>query len=123
MSINDILSSDTFIPMCMIFFVVIMAIAVPIGIKAGKQTNNDIYGNDETGETKTELGAKIIALRNSPHPLNKTVLIDKVVFQLTNGERIEFAINDKTLYSTFIDGDIGELKYRGKQFIEFKRNI
>ncbi len=122
MSINDILNDDSFIPICMVMFVIIMVIALPIGIAMGKKTNKSIYGDDEFGSITQVKGAKIVARRTSPHPLNQTVMINMVVFELSNGERIEFAIKDPNTYGVMVEGDFGTLSYRGKKFIRFDRN-
>jgi len=121
MSINDLLDSEVFIPAMLVFFVVIMIFAIPAGLAMGKKTNNDIYGDDEYGETKEEKNAKIVATRNTPHPLNQTIFVYMVVFELADGSRIELAIKDAATYGILIEGDCGTLKYQGKKFISFER--
>lgn len=123
MSINDLLDSEVFIPAMLVIFVVIMIFAVPTGLARGKKTNNNIYGDDEYGATKEEKNAKIIARRSAPHPLNQAVMINMVVFELANGSRVELAIKDPNTYGIMVEGDSGTLKYQGKKFIEFERNI
>lgn len=123
MSINDLLDSEVFIPAMLVIFVVIMIFAVPTGLARGKKTNNNIYGDDEYGATKEEKNAKIIARRSAPHPLNRAVMINMVVFELANGSRVELAIKDPNTYGIMVEGDSGTLKYQGKKFIEFERNV
>ena len=121
MSVNDLLDSEILIPMMLVSFVVIMIIFVPIGLSIGKKTNNRIYGDDEYGATKEEKGAKIIARRITPHPMNQAVMINMVVFELANGSRVELAIKDPRIYGVMVEGDCGTLKYQGKKFVSFER--
>lgn len=121
MSINDILNDDSFIPICMVIFVVIALIAFPIGFSRAKQTNKSIFGDDESGTPTERKKVKILARRTSPHPLNQTIIINMVVFEFENGNRLELAIKDATTYGTMIEGDIGFLSYQGKKFISFRR--
>lgn len=121
MSINDLLDSEVFIPVMLVMFVVIMIFAIPAGLNAAKKTNNNIYGDDEYGETKEEKNARIIARRTTPHPLNQTVMINMVVFELANGSRVELAIKDPNTYGIMVEGDCGTLKYQGKKFVGFER--
>ena len=121
MSVNDLLDSEILIPMMLVSFVVIMIIFVPIGLSIGKKTNNRIYGDDEYGAAKEEKGAKIIARRTTPHPMNQAVMINMVVFELANGSRVELAIKDPKIYGVMVEGDCGTLKYQGKKFVSFER--
>lgn len=121
MSVNDLLDSEILIPMMLVSFVVIMIVFVPIGLAIGKKTNNRIYGDDECGAAKEEKGAKIIARRTTPHPMNQAVMINMVVFELANGSRVELAIKDPKIYGVMVEGDCGTLKYQGKKFVSFER--
>lgn len=121
MSINDLLDSEMFLPMLMVLLVAVMAFSIPIGLAAGKKTNNDIYGDDENGATQEEKNAKIIARRTIPHPLNQAIMIKMVVFELANGSRMELAIKDSTTYGIMVEGDRGTLKHQGKKFVSFER--
>ncbi len=120
-SIDDLLKDDSLIPTMLIIFFVIMIIALPVGIAMSKKANNDIYGSDEYDEIKTERNAKIIARRSTPHPMNASVLVNMVVFELENGIRVELAIKDPNTYGIMVEGDCGTLKYQGKRFISFVR--
>ena len=121
MSVNDLLDSEVFIPAMLVIFVVVMIFAIPAGLAMSKKTNNNIYGDDEYGETKEEKNAKIIARRTVPHPLNQAVMINMVVFELANGSRVELAIKDPNTYGVMVEGDRGTLKYQGKKFVDFER--
>lgn len=121
MSINDLLDSEVLIPATLVVFVVVMIIAIPAGLSMGKKTNNNIYGDDEYGATKEEKNAKIIARRTTPHPFNQAVMINMVVFELSNGSRVELAIKDPNTYGIMVEGDCGILKYQGKKFVSFER--
>lgn len=122
MSINDLLESDTFLPTIFIVFLLVMIVAIPIGLAVGKKTNDTIYGDDEYDTTTEENNAKVLARRTSPHPLNQTIMINMVVFELENGNRVELAIKDPNIYGIMVEGDCGTLKYTGKKFIGFERN-
>lgn len=121
MSVNDLLDSDIVIPAILVIFVLLMIIAIPVGLALGKRTNNDIYGDDEDGAANEENNAKIVAKRTTPHPLNQTVMINTVVFELDDGMRIELAIKDSNAYGIMLEGDCGTLKYQGKRFVGFER--
>lgn len=121
MSINDLLASEEFIPAILVIFVIVMIFAIPAGLAMGKKTNNNIYGDDEYGVIQEEKNAKIIARRTTPHPLNQAVMINMVVFELSNGSRVELAIKDPNTYSIMVEGDLGTLKYQGKRFVGFER--
>lgn len=122
MSINDLLDNEMLLPTMMIFFVIIMLIAVPVGLSMRNKTNKSIYGDDESGETREERNARIIATKRTPHPLNQTVMINMVVFEFTDGNRVELAVKDPTIYGIMVEGDCGTLKYQGKKFLNFERN-
>ena len=121
MSINDLLASEEFIPAILVIFVIVMIFAIPAGLAMGKKTNNNIYGDDEYGVIQEEKNAKIIARRTTPHPLNQAVMINMVVFELSNGSRVELAIKDPNTYSIMVEGDLGTIKYQGKRFVGFER--
>lgn len=122
MSVNDLLDSEVFIPAMLVVFVVVMIFAIPAGLAMGKKTNSNIYGENEYGATKEEKNAKIIARRTTPHPLNRAVMINMVVFELANGSRVELAIKDPNTYGIMVEGDCGTLKYQGKKFVDFERS-
>ncbi len=121
MSINDLLDSEVLIPAMLVVFVVVMIFAIPTGIAMSRKTNSSIYGDDEYETTNEEENARIIARRTNPHPLNQTVMVNTVVFELADGNRIELAIKDTDTYSLMVEGDCGTLKYQGKKFVEFER--
>ena len=123
MSINDILNDDNFLLYCGVFFVVILIFAIPAGIAASKKTNKSIYGDEKSGDTTQYANATVVARRTSPHPLSPTVTLYLVVFEMTNGNRIELAIKDPAVYGTMVEGVSGVLLYRGKQFVRFKRSV
>ena len=101
MSINDLLASEEFIPAILVIFVIVMIFAIPAGLAMGKKTNNNIYGDDEYGVIQEEKNAKIIARRTTPHPLNQAVMINMVVFELSNGSRVELAIKEIQKYDGY----------------------
>ena len=121
MSINDLLDSEILIPAMLVAFVVVMIFATPAGLAMAKKTNNNIFGDDEYGATIEEKNAKIIARRTTPHPLNQTVMINMVVFELADGSRVELAIKDPNTYGVMVEGNRGTLKYQGKKFVSFER--
>ncbi len=123
MSINDLMNSDSLIPTMMVIFVIIMIIAIPIGIANGKKANSNIYGYGENTGVLEEKMVKIVARRSMPHPASPTVMINMVVFEMEDGKRVELAIKDAITYGTMIEGDKGVLCYRGKQFIDFRRDL
>ncbi len=121
MTVNDLLDSEVFIPAMLVIFVVVMIFAIPAGVAMSKKTNNEIYGDNECGTIKEERNAKIVARTITPHPINKEVMVNKIVFELENGSRVELAIKDPNNYGVMVEGDYGTLKYQGKKFIGFER--
>lgn len=121
MSINDMLDSEATIPVMLMLLVIVAIFAIPVGIAMSKKINNNIYGDNEYGETKEEKNAKIMAIRTARHPLNQGVMINMAIFELENGNRLEFAIKDPTTYGIMVEGDCGTLKYQGKKFVSFER--
>lgn len=122
MSINDLLDSKILIPAILVIFLIIMIFAVPAGFAMSKKANNNIYGDNEFGAINEEKNAKVLAKRATPHPLNQATVINMVVFELANGNRVELAIKDTNKYGVMIEGDYGTLKSQGKKFINFERN-
>ena len=122
MSINDLFDSDVFLPMFFIGIVVVAAVAIPIGIKFGNQINANVYGSYEYGTESEALNAKIISKSTKAHPASPNILVNSVVFELTDGGRLEFAVKDADIYAVMVVGDCGTLKYQGKRFIDFERN-
>ena len=123
MSINDLLDSDVVLPAMMLIFVIAIIAAVPVGLARSKKMNNSIYGDDEYGLPLVEKNARIITRRTTAHPLNQTTMINAVVFELADGSRVELAIKDSNTYGTMVEGDCGTLRYRGKKFFSFERNV
>lgn len=124
MSINDLLDSEWFLIIVLVGIGIGMLVAIPgmyAGISAGKQTTRNIYGDDEYGPILEDRNAKIIARRMTPHPLNQALMVNRVVFELANGSRIELAIKDSDVYGVMVEGDCGTLIYQGKRFIAFDR--
>lgn len=127
MSINDLLDNEYFLPFLGILFVLIAPLFFAAVLdakmdakKKAKETEAQIYGEDEICEIKDEK-AKILVRRSNPHPLNQTVRVNTVVFEISDGNRIELAIKDLNTYNIMIEGDEGFLCYQGKRFIEFRR--
>ncbi|MBQ8909764.1 MAG: DUF2500 domain-containing protein [Oscillospiraceae bacterium] len=125
MSINDLLDSEWFLIIVLVGIGIGMLVAIPgmyAGISAGKQTTRNIYGDDEYGPILEDRNAKIIARRTTPHPLNQALMVNRVVFELADGNRMEFAIRDLNTYAIMVEGDRGTLRYQGKKFISFERD-
>ena len=120
MSINNLFDSGIIIPAILVVFVIVTLAAIPSGLAKGKKTNEEIYGVNNS-EAEEVLKAKIIAKRNYPHPLSKTVTINAALFETANGNRIELAIKDPDIFSVMVEGDCGILSYQGKKFVSFER--
>lgn len=127
MSLNDLWNSEYLLPLVGMVFIFFVAIwfAATLDAKTdaknkSKETEAQIYGDDETGEIKED-NAKILVRRSNPNPLNQSVRVNTVVFETTAGNRIELAIKDLNTYNLMIEGDEGILCYQGKRFIEFRR--
>lgn len=124
MSVNDMKDMD--LTPVIVVVAIIMAIIIPLAIKTGKKTaettNKEIFGTGE-GTLQIGYGAKIVAKRTTPHPLNKNVLVNRVVFELRDGKRIELAIQSDSTYGSMVEGDVGVLKYQGNSYVSFQRGI
>ena len=114
MSINDLLDSDIVIPAVM---VVLLVIAVPLIIfcfTSAKKRNN-IYVDDESRPLSEEKNAKVIARRSMPHPYNQAVVVNKIVFEFTNGNRVELEIRDSDLFGIIVEGGLRHAEISGKE--------
>lgn len=121
MSVNDLLNDDSLLLYMGIIFIIIMIFAIPAGISKGKKTNAEIYGEDDINEVINERNAKVVAIRTKPHPLSPTVSINTIMFEFSDGNRVELAVKDADIIATTIEGDEGTLSYQGNKFISFER--
>ena len=122
LSVNDLLENEAFLPGLFVFLLSVFIFAIPTGLAMSKQNNNNIYGDNESGEIIEERNVKLIAKRTLPHPANHTIMINMVVFELSNGDRLELVIKDSSIYGVMMEGDNGILTYQGKKFLKFERS-
>ncbi len=121
--VDEIYYTETGTKSLIIAFAIVLLICVPIGIIIGRKSSKKIFGDNESGAITEKTNVIIKALKTTPHPLNLSIHINMVVFELEDGSRLEFAIKDSAIYGTMAEGDCGTLKYRGKKFISFDRKI
>lgn len=112
---------ETFVKI-FVFVAVFIFIAAIIGFSVGKKKNGELYGDSETGSILCKK-AKIISKRTAPNPISPSIMVNWIAFELDSKERIELAIKDQSVFGVLFEGDAGMLKYQGKKFIEFKREV
>lgn len=101
---------------------IIIIMLIPMSSNKIKRFLEDIYGDNEVGDTVCEHGAKIIEkkvrrLRQMP---DYNILC--ICFEFSDGRLAEFALKNKGLYDSFNVGDAGSLYYIGNRFKYFKIN-
>ena len=125
MSINDLLEYPIFDESTGIIACFVIIILFVVGIAAvhnAKNVNKSIYGENEQTPATKEFNVIVIEKKASPHPLNKDVSINSILFEFENNSRVELPIKDINTYNTLVVGDCGTLNYAGKKFISFERN-
>ncbi len=127
MSINDLLNDEEFLECILVTLslaiLIACAIGIPFGTKLAKNANKAIYGDGEIYAERRETSVKVLSKRTSPHPNAPSIMVYWVTFELTNGSRLELALKDSSKYGLIVEGDMGTLRYAGKQFIDFERSI
>ena len=120
MSINDLLDSEIVIPAMLVFLLLFLVIGIPFGIGIGNAKRKILYG-DKCCELCEESNTKIIAKIIRNHPTNSSIMINIVIFELKNGNKVELSIENQAKFNSMNEGDTGLLCYHGKRFISFKR--
>lgn len=127
MSINDMLNNDEVGLFIMILLGVAvplaLCIAIPLGIKMRKKKDAEIFGDNETGLLQKEYNVKVATKVFIPDQTNPNFGINKIIFELSSGNRVDLAIRDANTYAMIVEGDYGTLQYQGKRFISFERNV
>lgn len=107
----------------------LVALAILIGVlivyfiykpKASKHAS-ETFGNYNSNTSVREVHAKILSKRTAPYKYSTTVLINYILFETDEGQRIELAIKDSNVYGTLLENDEGILKYQDNHFIGFIR--
>lgn len=112
---------ETFVKIFVVVGIILIFFAI-IGFAVGKKKNEELYGSSEIGE-KTCVKAKVVSKRTAPNPISPTVMVNWIVFEFNEGERLELAIRDSSIFGVIVEGDEGELEYQGKKFVDFRRNV
>lgn len=116
MSINDLLNSEGFLLalLAMIGFMGIIFF-IAIGLRA-------LERKDEiaTYDVKT-IPAKVISRQMAQNPSNRLTMVNIVIFESEDNQRLEFSIQDASMIAGIVEGDTGMLQYQGPQFISFRR--
>ncbi|MGN0171227.1 MAG: DUF2500 family protein [Acutalibacteraceae bacterium] len=124
MSINDVLMKKIPDEVGIIALIIFIGafIVIPFAIYFTIRKEREIYGENSDGEIQMQNNVKVLSKSNFPHPRNPKYKINIIIFELENKERLEFAIKDNIAYEKILIGDIGNLRFRGKQFISFECN-
>ena len=105
-----------------VMIVVAIVMMIPLSSTKLKHFLEDIYGDNDIGETVCSNGAKVVLKRIRTVKQMPDYKIFCIRFKLQNGAVAEFAIRDKQIYDDISEGDVGSLYYVGNRFIEFKQN-
>ncbi len=130
MSINDILNDKSLIPflliILMLYFTVsgiVYLIKLPFSKMKLKKINTKIYGEDDIDINNISVEDNVTVIRKASvnHPMDNEPKINVVIFELSNGARLQLAIKNKNCYGSIMIGDKGRLEYQGRRFINFRR--
>ena len=129
-SINELLDMEiqpfTLILILAILFIILVPLVKAIVKKNKKDDESNIgkiYGDGEFNQKFVEeKNVKVIAKRTAPNPDYPAAMVNMIVFEFTNGNRVELAIRNPDKYGVILEGDCGTLSYRGKRFLDFIRN-
>lgn len=105
-----------------VLIVVAIVMMIPVSSPKLKHFLEDIYGDNDIGETVCSNGAKVVLKRIRTVKQMPDYKILCIKFELPNGVTAEFAIRDKQIYDDISVGDVGSLYYVGNRFIEFKND-
>ena len=120
--IMDLLESETFFILLWIVLGLYLIIKALVTTSLNENFESTLYGEYEKEDPIEEHNAKILLTKTYQHPLKKTLTIFSAIFEFENGKRVELAFKENP-YGILVDGDIGTLKYAGKKFISFERNV
>ncbi|MDO4748592.1 MAG: DUF2500 family protein [Eubacteriales bacterium] len=131
MLFKDMLTSDVvvlstddvmeYVIIGLVIFVVIAIIGACVGLSKGKKRNAELYGDNSLPTQVIHKNAKIVSKRTAPDPVRPTVMVNWIVFEFDDKNRLELAIKDNSVFGIMVEGDEGELAYQGKRFISFTR--
>ena len=122
MNVSNFFSTNSFVKVFVIVFILIVAVLFVIFMKNSKDKKN----------LKSNTKAKIVAKRTSlysaikfnEHGIHHNSLENfcyYIIFQLENGKREEFKVPPRE-YGIMVVGDSGILVTEGDSFVEFKRH-
>ncbi len=105
-----------------LIFAVVIIVSVKKGINLSKTPAYDIYGKyqDESVPTK-RVKARVMSRTTEPNPQIPSIQINYLTFDCEDGQRRSFAIQDPAVFRETAVDDEGELTYRGKAFVRFRR--
>ena len=114
MSLNDLWCSDLvgflLIIGCLIYCLVVYVSSWIHAI--GRRMERSSY------DVKTEK-AKVISRQILPHPHNRMSVMSLVIFELEDGQRLEFVFYDASKIVGITGGDTGMLRHQGEFFLSF----
>ena len=121
-SFEDFLGSSTGeLLVSMVILVIIMsAIALCIVLPYIHKKQKALFGTDDKNKYETvTVDAKLIS--KTENPVNNGIgTYASMIFELENGNRLEFKFPNLYNYSHMIIGDKGKLSYAGRAFINFE---
>ena len=100
-----------------------IAIAVLVGKMKVNQYNKEDSGAYDADQPLKTRFAKVVNKIDSINPTSMFAEYPHAVFDTEDGQRLKFAITNKTKYDNLVVGDEGELQHRGKAFVSFKRIV
>ena len=104
----------------LILFVILFLIATCIFLPYLHKKQKAIYGTNDKEKYQTVIvEAKLIS--KTENPINNGIgTYASMIFELENGNRLEFKFPNLYNYSHMIVGDKGKLSYAGRTFINFE---
>lgn len=125
MTIDEFMKETEVLPLILITFVGTILLILWVSSFKKKQLLNaqrEIYGYNETSSIVEAHGTKLLEKRIVQEQLklpDLSLIVNWCVFELSNGQRMQLAIEDSTTFNLMIEGDVGTLKHRGRRFIAF----
>ncbi len=123
MSINDILdyilNDDFFIPLLVIFFIIL----IPITYMGSKKLRYEVYNNDQSSPIETKRNVKVVSKYSAKTSANQFLIVKHIIFELEDKTRLDLPIEYDLDFNGILENDKGTLTHKGQNFIDFERDL
>ncbi len=121
---NLIIIDESIFVIIGILFLASTLITIFVKVFTARKVDTDVYGNSASTSypLSFEKNTTLVAKRIDTYPTDQTIKIYYALFELESGRRIEFAIQNVSMFSMMVEGDVGTLRYQGQKFLGFDRN-